>query len=168
MGSEEHKKEAAKAAPVRVSVVTVSDTRDPETDDSGQLIKKLLSQHKHEIEHYVVIPDDVTSIDDQIASFRNSEQQCLILNGGTGVSTRDVTVDVVRRHLDKEIPGFGELFRYLSFGQIGSSAMMSRAIAGTVGNKVIFSLPGSTNAVLLALKRLILPELKHLIWELQR
>ena len=117
---------------------------------------------------YRVIPDDPDRLPEALDELSGSGAQVLILNGGTGISKRDNTFDVLSQHLEKVIPGFGELFRMLSYEQIGSAAMLSRATAGTYRGLIVFSTPGSPKAVLLAWEKLILPELQHMVWEMSR
>ena len=148
-------------------IITVSDTRTPDTDRSGQLIQTLLSDAQYIIADYTIVNDEPDDIRDRIEQWCELEQvDAIILNGGTGIAPRDTTYDAVEALLDKVLPGFGELFRMLSYEEIGSRAMASRAIAGVRGNTLIFSLPGSTNAVMLAMQTLILPELVHLTHQL--
>ncbi len=143
-------------------VITVSDTRSEADDTSGQLIRTLLKSHGHHVEYYRIVRDEP----DRIAALVQAappEVEVLICNGGTGVARRDTTYEAITRLLEKEIPGFGELFRMLSYEQIGAGAMLSRATAGVAGGRVIFSLPGSTKAVELAMTKLILPQLGHVV-----
>ncbi|HEY9641217.1 MAG TPA: molybdenum cofactor biosynthesis protein B [Coleofasciculaceae cyanobacterium] len=152
---------------IRCAVITISDTRSPETDRSGQLIQQLLQEAGHQILDYVLIPDEPKQIQTHLRLLgQQSDLEAIILNGGTGIAPRDTTYDAVEQLLDKTLPGFGELFRWLSYAEIGSRAMASRAIAGVFQDKLIFSLPGSSNAVRLALEKLILPELAHLVRQL--
>jgi len=152
---------------VNCAVITISDTRTVDTDKSGQIIKNKLTKNSHNISYYDIIKDNSDQIKLSINDLSKRETiDILILSGGTGISPRDNTFDVVDGLLDKEIPGFGEIFRYLSYQEIGSRAMISRAIAGIYNNKIIFSLPASSNAVTLAMEKLILPELNHLITQL--
>ncbi|MGG6269907.1 MogA/MoaB family molybdenum cofactor biosynthesis protein [Leptolyngbya sp. AN03gr2] len=144
---------------VSCAVITVSDTRTRETDRSGQLIQQLLEQSGHTIAHYAIVPDEP----DQIRSQLEIDTEAIILSGGTGIAPRDTTYDAIEQLLEKTLPGFGEIFRSLSYAEIGSRAITSRAIAGVYSGKLIFSLPGSSNAVKLALEKLILPELVHLV-----
>jgi len=149
------------------AVVTVSDTRTPETDRSGQIIQELLTRSGHDIGLYLIIPDQPLQIQAILPEISNQNQiKVLILNGGTGIAPRDNTYDALVPLLRITLPGFGELFRYLSYQEIGSRAMASRAIAGVYQNLLVFSLPGSTNAVKLALEKLILPETSHLVKQL--
>ncbi len=165
--SAEHK--AHGPASVACSVITCSDTRTPETDTSGQLIRTLLEQAGHRIHAYHVVKDEPSQVRTLIRQAGgNQAVDALIINGGTGVSQRDSTFEAVRVLLEKHIPGFGELFRSLSYKEIGSAAMLSRATAGLHQGKVIFSIPGSRGAVRLAMEDLILPELSHLVGELRK
>lgn len=154
---------------VNCGIITISDTRNFENDKSGQIIKKKLLEKQYNISFYQIIKDEPEQIKSLINSLvKEKKIDLLILNGGTGIAPRDNTFDVVNKILDKKIPGFGELFRYLSYQEIGSRAMVSRAIAGIYKNKIIFSLPGSSNAVTLGMDKLILPELNHLISQLSQ
>jgi len=159
MAHREHKAEAKKA--VSCVVVTCSDTRDESTDESGKLIQELLRSAGHSIDGYRVLKDEPA----QIAAFVREQlgrAGAVIVNGGTGISPRDSTFEAIDAMLEKRLPGFGELFRMLSYQEIGAPAMLSRATCGVVKGTVVFSLPGSKNAVGLAMNKLILPELAHL------
>jgi molybdopterin adenylyltransferase len=154
---------------VQCAVLTVSDTRTPATDQSGQLIQQALKQAGHQIIAYNLLPDEPEQIQEQVFNWCQSATiQAVILNGGTGIAPRDTTYDAIEQLLEKTLPGFGELFRSLSYPEIGSRAMASRAVAGVYQGKLIFSLPGSSSAVTLAMEKLILPELSHLVKQLQR
>ncbi|HXC61991.1 MAG TPA: MogA/MoaB family molybdenum cofactor biosynthesis protein [Nitrospiria bacterium] len=167
MGLAEHREKAPKH--VACMVITVSDTRTPENDTSGDLIKKLLSDRGHRIEGYLVVRDDSKAVKAAILKgLSKAGVQAIILNGGTGISKRDGTYEVVSGLLEKRLDGFGELFRYLSYQEIGSAAMMSRAIAGVCRGKAVISMPGSTSAVELAMKSLVLHELDHMIGEVSK
>lgn len=158
-------------APKQVAcmVITVSDTRTQENDTSGALIKKLLSDRGHRIEGYLIVRDNSKAVKAAILKgLSNAEVQAVILNGGTGISKRDGTYEVVGGLLEKKLDGFGELFRYLSYQEIGSAAMMSRAVAGVCRGKVVISMPGSTSAVELAMTSLVLPELGHIVGEISK
>jgi molybdenum cofactor biosynthesis protein B len=144
------------------AVITVSDTRTADTDRSGQRIQQLLRDHGHRIEHYAILRDEPELITEAVRA-APATAEVIIINGGTGLARRDTTFEAVRRLSEKEIPGFGELFRMLSYQEIGAAAMLSRATAGVVGNRVVFSVPGSTAAVELAMTRLILPQLGHVV-----
>jgi molybdenum cofactor biosynthesis protein B len=168
MSTQEHKKAAPKT--VNCKVITVSDTRNKETDKSGKLMMDLLEQAGHKIVDYVIVKDEAYPIQNEIVKGCASEEIDIILtNGGTGIAKRDVTIETVQNLLDKEIVGFGEIFRMLSYQEdIGSAAILSRAIAGVVKNKAVFSTPGSTGAVKLAMNKLILPEIGHVVKEIQK
>jgi molybdenum cofactor biosynthesis protein B len=153
---------------VNCAVITVSDTRTVETDRSGQCIQQLLTTAGHTIAAYTIVQDEPDQIQTQLEILsQRPELTALIFNGGTGIAPRDTTYDEIERQLEKTLPGFGELFRWLSYQEIGSRAIASRAVAGVFRTKLIFSLPGSTNAVRLAMEKLILPELRHLVNQLQ-
>lgn len=168
MSTQEHKRQAPKT--IRCKVITVSDTRDKETDKSGKLMMELLQQSGHEIMDYIIVKDEAESIREEIIKgCKNDETDVVLINGGTGIAKRDVTIETVQALLEKEMVGFGELFRMLSYQEdIGSAAILSRAIAGVFNNKAIFSTPGSTGAVKLAMNKLILPELGHVVRELRK
>lgn len=156
---------------INVSVLTVSDTRTKETDKGGQLVQQYLNDLNVEIKegHYQIVKDDVTEIQTQVNEWLSKDVDAIITTGGTGISQRDVTIEAIKPLLDKEIEGFGEIFRYLSFTEdVGTRAILSRAIAGTVGHQVIISIPGSTGAVKLAMEKLITKELNHLVHELNK
>ncbi|GKS58606.1 molybdenum cofactor biosynthesis protein B [Nitrospira sp.] len=158
-------------APERIGclVVTCSDTRTPETDTSGQLIMHLLKSKGHEVAGYHIVKDEPSQIRETITTAcADQTVQAIIVNGGTGISRRDSTFETVDGMLEKRLDGFGEVFRYLTYQEIGSPAIMSRATAGIVKGRVLFSTPGSENAVRLAMEKLILPELGHLVKELSK
>ena len=159
-----------RAEVARCAILTLSDTRTVETDTSGRLIRELLEAHGHVVAHATILKDDPATLDAKMLELLGSPDVNVILtNGGTGISRRDVTIGVLERHLDQPLPGFGELFRMLSWEQIGSGAMLSRAVGGIArGQQIVFAMPGSTKAVELAMTRLILPELKHLLGELHK
>lgn len=164
-------KEHEEHAPRRVSclVITCSDTRTVDTDTSGQLIRRLLSEHGHQVVGYHLIKDEPEEIRRLIeAAAADDAVQAIIINGGTGLSRRDSTFEAIDGMLEKRLDGFGELFRYLSYKEIGSSSMMSRATAGLVRGRIVFSTPGSESAVRLAMEQLILPELGHIVRELTK
>lgn len=153
---------------LQCAVITVSDTRTEETDTSGQIIQQLLTDANHQIVAYRIVKDEPEAIKDQIEQLSAKiPLDVLIFNGGTGIAPRDTTYDAIASLLDKTLSGFGEIFRYLSFREIGSRAIASRAIAGVYQNKLIFSLPGSSNAVKLGMNELILPEIVHLVKQLR-
>jgi molybdopterin adenylyltransferase len=153
---------------VNCAIITVSDTRNVETDKSGQLIRELLSNANHAVVIYTIIKDEPAQIQTQMQQIRERRDiDAVIFNGGTGIASRDTTYDALAQLLEKTLPGFGEIFRFLSYQEIGSRALASRAVAGTYQAKLIFSLPGSSNAVRLAMEKLILPELVHLVGQLR-
>ena len=167
MSHQEHK--AHGPASVACFVLTVSDTRTPDTDTSGRAIRELLAAAGHSVAGHAIVRDDPAQVRDQVlAHCRGAATQVIITTGGTGITSRDGTYEAVDGLLQKRLNGFGELFRVLSFQEIGSAAMMSRATAGTVQGKVIFALPGSENAVRLAMTRLIIPELAHVVQQVSK
>lgn len=168
MSSQEHRQQAQSQGMIAIAIVTVSDTRTPETDSSGQIIRGLAEAAGHRISGYRIVKDEPDQVADALEQFVNSEARLIIFNGGTGISQRDRTYDVISKKLEKVLPGFGEIFRMLSYEQVGAAAMLSRATAGVYKNKVVFSTPGSPDAVQLAVEKLILPEIQHLAWELIR
>ncbi|ANQ64929.1 MogA/MoaB family molybdenum cofactor biosynthesis protein [Staphylococcus equorum] len=156
---------------IRCAVLTVSDTRDYKTDKGGKLVIELLSELNVSIDkaHYKIVKDEQEAIQMQVEQWLSEDIDVIVTTGGTGIAQRDVTIEAVSSFFTKEIEGFGELFRYLSYAEdVGTRALLSRAIAGTVGDKLIFSIPGSTGAVKLALKKLIKPELNHLVKEITK
>lgn len=152
------------------AILTVSDTRTPDTDTSGKTIDRLLQSAGHRVISYRIIPDEPTQIIAELDRAVSSESgiQAIVFNGGTGISTRDTTYDAIASKLTKTLPGFGEIFRLLSYQEIGSRAIASRAIAGTYQHLLVFSLPGSSGAVRLGMEKLILPELVHLVTQLRQ
>ncbi|NEU30869.1 molybdenum cofactor biosynthesis protein MoaB [bacterium LRH843] len=166
MSVRKHRQEAPTS--VNCMIITISDTRHAETDKSGSLMKKMLEEANHQVVDYQIVKDDYSLIQGTICeAVLNDGIEAILLNGGTGIAKRDVTFEAVSDLLDKEMPGFGELFRYLSYAEdIGSAAILSRAIAGVYNNKAIFSTPGSTGAVKLAMSKLIVPELGHVMREI--
>ena len=166
MSVHEHKEKGKKS--IRCFVITVSDTRDESSDTSGQTIKKFLDDEGHQTNGYRIVKDEPLEIKALLeAALAQRDVDAVIVNGGTGISPRDGTFEVVDRFLEKKLDGFGEVFRYLSYLDIGSAAIMSRASAGTARGKVLISLPGSKGAVTLAMEKLILPELRHMVSQLQ-
>ncbi len=162
----EHKEKAKKS--LGCFVVTVSDTRDETTDQSGQLIKALLAEEGQRLVGYRIVKDEPIQIEALLQdALIKDDVDAIIVNGGTGISPRDGTYEVVNRLLEKRLDGFGEIFRFLSYQDIGSAAIMSRAVAGSTKGKVLISLPGSKGAVDLAMRRLVLPELGHMLSQLQ-
>ena len=170
MGYRDHQQQSSSLShgSIRCGIITISDTRTSETDTSGAKIRALLTQASHDVVKYEVIRDEPQDIVELLRSCEREGCQVIITNGGTGIARRDSTFEAVDGLLEKRLPGFGELFRMLSYQDIGSGAMLSRATAGIFGRAIIFALPGSTGAVQLAMEKLILPELSHLVWELVR
>jgi len=163
----EHKEKAK--TQVSCGVITVSDTRTRETDTSGQLILSMLEREGHRSSQYHIIKDEPNQIRPLLqALLADPGVDAVIINGGTGIARRDVTFDAIQTLLEKQLPGFGELFRMLSYQDIGSAALLSRATAGTAQGKVVFSVPGSRGAVQLAMEKLILPEMPHIVFELHK
>jgi molybdopterin adenylyltransferase len=146
---------------LKIAVFTASDSRTPDTDESGRLIKELLENAGHSVAHYEVLPDSPERIR-QAATAKLVTVDGLIFTGGTGIAPRDSTIEALRPMLSKELEGFGELFRMLSYQEIGSAAMMSRALAGVSDGKIVVALPGAPAACRLAMDKLLLPELGHL------
>lgn len=164
-----HAHRRAGARPVPTAVLTVSDTRTLETDTGGELIEELLRAQRHPVVERRMVRDDAAEIAAAMgALLARDDVAAVIVTGGTGVAPRDVTPEAVLPLLEREIPGFGELFRMLSHPEIGSAAMLSRASAGIAAGRVVFLLPGSRAALRLALEKLILPELGHLSAEAQK
>lgn len=167
MGLKEHKKHDRDA--INCAVITISTTRTKENDDSGRTIINLLETRSHVVLQYSIVKDDISKISMEMEEVMNNQSiQAVILNGGTGISEKDVTIEAIEPFLEKELRGFGELFRHLSFKEIGSPAMLSRAIAGVGKGRVIFCLPGSKRACILAMENLILPELGHMVYEAEK
>lgn len=167
MGHKEHKERSVKN--VNCMVITVSDTRTEENDLSGQAIIKLLKENAHNVLLYRIVKDEPQEIREVIElGSSDAGVEAIILNGGTGISKRDSTFEVVSSLIEKKLDGFGEIFRYLSYLEIGSAAVMSRAIAGTYKGRVVFSMPGSEGAVRLAMEKIILNEIGHMVWEISR
>ncbi|WP_217597740.1 molybdenum cofactor biosynthesis protein B [Cohnella sp. GbtcB17] len=166
--AEQHRREAPSS--VACMIVTVSDTRTPDTDKSGRLIRELLESHGHEVRRALIVPDEYERIRELLREAEADPAiEAVLLNGGTGIAARDTTYEAVASMLTKEMPGFGEIFRMLSFTEdIGTAAILSRAIAGTMGRTAAFSMPGSTGAVRLAMTRLIIPELGHVMREIYK
>lgn len=163
----EHKSHAPRS--VACFVLTVSDSRTLETDTGGAAIRQLLEQAGHQVTGHALVRDEPAQVAAQVrAQLAAASAQVIITTGGTGITSRDGTYEAIDGLLEKRLSGFGELFRMLSFQEIGASAMMSRATAGTIGRAAIFVLPGSPNAVRLAMTKLILPELGHVAEQLNR
>ena len=166
MAVHEHKNKAHRT--VRCAVITLSDTRDETTDKSGQRIKALLAEHEQPVVSYQILKDEPDQITAAVqALLARPDVDVILTNGGTGIAPRDTTFEALQGLLEKEIPGFGEMFRMLSYEDIGSAAMLTRATAGVAQGKVIISLPGSTGAVELGMTKLVLPELGHMLFVLR-
>jgi molybdenum cofactor biosynthesis protein B len=168
MGAEEHRQRAGTGV-ITIAIVTVSDSRTPETDLNRQYIEARMLELGHEVAAYRLIkdePEQVAAVIEELAAM--PAVQMILFNGGTGISPRDTTFDIVSRYLEKTLPGFGEIFRMLSYADVGAAAMLSRATAGVYKGKFVASVPGSSGAVKLALEKLIIPEINHLAWEITR
>ena len=154
--------EHVKARSIRGAVITVSTSRTKETDKSGQTVIHLMEDAGIGISHYAIVPDELHAIRNEVMKALDCSD-CVVLSGGTGLTHDDCTIEAVGPFLDKKIEGFGEIFRMLSFQEIGSAAMLSRAVAGISSGKAIFCIPGSTGAVNLATSALIIPEITHIL-----
>ncbi|HKW91363.1 MAG TPA: molybdenum cofactor biosynthesis protein B [Methylomirabilota bacterium] len=164
---QEHKATAPRS--IGCFVLTISDSKTPETDTSGHLIRESLVQAGHTVVGHGIVRDELSQVTDVIRKgCANAAVEAFILTGGTGVTSRDSTFEAVEALLDKRLTGFGELFRMLSYQEVGAAAMLSRAQGGVVQGRALFSLPGSPNACRLALDKLILPELGHVLREVRR
>lgn len=168
MSAQDHQARAGDA-PVGVAIVTVSDTRTPETDKNKHYIEARLTELGHIPAAYRLIKDEPEQVAAALSAMCALDTvQIVLFNGGTGIAPRDTTYDVIIQHLEKTLPGFGELFRMFSYDEVGAAAMLSRAVAGVYRGKLVFSMPGSPNAVQTAMEKLILPQLNHLAWEVVR
>lgn len=166
MGHEEHRHEAPRS--VRIFVVTASDTRGEAEDTSGAFLREAAARAGHVVAGQRIVRDEPAEIRAALAEAARAGADAIVVNGGTGIAARDRTYEAVAGLLEKRIDGFGELFRMLSFGEIGSAAMLSRAVAGVWDGRAVFSVPGSEAAVRLAWDRLIGPELGHVVRELRK
>ncbi len=165
--TQQHREEAPSSVPC--AVLTISDTRGPEDDRSGEIAKQSLVWRGHQMVAYTIVKDDFEQITAKLTEWiARDDIHAIITNGGTGIARRDTTYDVVSGLLEKELTGFGELFRMLSYPEIGSAAMLSRAIAGVANHTAIFCLPGSSNAVQLGMEKLVAPELAHVVYEMTK
>jgi len=156
---------------IKTAVVTISDTRTKETDKGGRKVLGYLQEMNVEVDasDYIIVKDDREEISRTVENLAAGGLDAIITTGGTGIAARDVTIEAVRPLFDKEIEGFGEIFRMLSFTEdIGSRSILSRAVAGAIGSTAVFTLPGSTGAVTLAMERLVVPELNHCVHELHK
>lgn len=168
MGAKDHHEQAGKEAPGRCAILTVTDSKTRETDTSGKRAFEILQKFGHTVVLHEIVPNDAKKLADAIE--RSLKEADVVLTiGGTGVSRRDLSVETVRKFVEKELPGFGEIFRSLSAKEIGTAAMLSRALLGTTAaGKILVALPGSEGAVRLALEEILVSELRHLLWELRR
>lgn len=169
-GTQEHRKEAKKFTALRCAVLTVSDSRTPETDESGRYLRETLGTAGHAVVDTGLLPNEETQVRALLERWLDrAELDLIVITGGTGLGSRDRTIEVVRPMLEKEMPGFGELFRMLSYQeQVGTASILSRATAGSARGKLLISLPGSRAACQLAMERIILPEGSHALRELRR
>ncbi len=159
------------AAPefVRVAVLTISDTRTRETDTGGDVVEETMLEAGHEVVAREIVRDEATSIRTTLVDLlARADVDAVVTTGGTGISGRDTTYEVVERMVEKRLDGFGEIFRMLSYEEIGAAAILSRALAGVVGTKLVASLPGSRNAVRLGVEKLLVPEIAHIVFELRK
>ncbi|MEM7031000.1 MAG: molybdenum cofactor biosynthesis protein B [Chloroflexota bacterium] len=163
-----HRAQAAEKGAIAIAIVTVSDTRTPETDVNSHYLQEQLKTANHIMAGYRLIQDEPEQVSAVLDELADGQAQIILFNGGTGISKRDTTYDVLSGKLEKTLTGFGEIFRMLSYDQVGSAAMFSRATAGVYRDTVIISTPGSPKAVQLAWEKLIAPEVQHLAWEVGR
>jgi molybdopterin adenylyltransferase len=161
MAVHEHHQNAGARKRLKVAVITASDTRTAADDESGRIIRELLDSAGHVVTHYEVVPDSPERIS-TVVNEHIAHHEAIIINGGTGIAARDSTIEAVRPLLSKELEGFGELFRMLSYQEIGPAAMLSRAVAGIAHGRIVVALPGSPAACKLAMEKLLLPELGHI------
>lgn len=167
MSYQEHKKEAPQI--VSCAVLVISDSRTEATDESGKLLRQKLGENGHQVIDYAILKNDSEAIKKKIDELLEQEElQVIISSGGTGLSKRDVTVETISPVLEKKLDGFGELFRSLSYQEIGTASIMSRAVAGMAGGKIVICIPGSLGAARLAIDRIILPEIGHMVREATR
>ncbi|MCS7054780.1 MAG: MogA/MoaB family molybdenum cofactor biosynthesis protein [Thermoflexales bacterium] len=167
--TQQHREIAARQGAIHVAIVTVSDTRTRENDTGGDLIEERVTSAGHKVVFRTIVKDEPEQIGALLESIVNdTDARVILFTGGTGIAPRDTTYDVISRKLEKVMPGFGELFRMLSYQEVGAAAMLSRATAGVYRGRVIMSMPGSPNAVQVAMDKLIMPEIQHLAWEVAR
>lgn len=164
----EHRREARTLGAISCDVVVVSDSRTPRTDVSGRVARELIEGAGFEVGRSDLVANEPAAINAAIDLFMSGESACLILLGGTGLSSRDRTVETLRARLDKQLPGYGEAFRRISWDEIGTAAILSRALAGSIQDRIVVVTPGSPNAVKTALDGVLLPELAHLVREVRR
>ena len=169
MSESVHQHREAAPETVRVAVLTISDTRTSETDTGGDVVEETMRGAGHEVVAREIVRDEATSIRTTLVDLlARPEVDAVVTTGGTGISGRDTTYEVVERMVEKRLDGFGELFRMLSYEEIGAAAVLSRALAGAVGTKFVASLPGSRNAVRLGMEKLLVPEIAHIVFELRK
>jgi molybdenum cofactor biosynthesis protein B len=166
MSATDHRRTSPAA--VSVHVITISDSRTPETDTSGRAIAELLAAHGHAVHGRTLLKDEPAEVRAAIERLAQGAVDAIVTTGGTGITSRDSTFEAIETLLTKRLPGFGELFRMLSYQEIGAAAMMTRATAGLAGRTVVIALPGSEHAVRLGMEKLVLPELAHLVREARR
>ncbi len=150
------------------ALMVTSDTRTEREDETGRIAVTLIEGGGHKVASHTIIPNDAAKIKAEIEKALKGPAEVIVTSGGTGIGAKDRTVAAVTPIFEKDIPGFGELFRRISYDEVGGAAMMSRATAGVAGGKLIFCLPGSKNAVRVALEKIILPNVGHMLWELKR
>lgn len=167
-GSVEHREHARSTGTIPIGIVTVSDSRNTETDTNGIWLRDQIEALGHEVCAHRIVKDEPTEVAEALDELASGEARLIVFNGGTGISKRDRTYDVLSVKLEKTLTGFGELFRMLSYEQVGAAAMLSRATAGVYRDTLVISTPGSPAAVQLAWEKLIAPELEHLAWEVGR
>lgn len=164
-----HKAAAPPASKIRVALVTASDSRTPATNEGGRLLRRLVEEAGFTVVEEALLVEDPSTLRERVASLaRPAVADAVLISGGTGVAPRDRTPEAIAPLYERRLPGFGELFRMLSFQEIGPAAMLSRAEAGVIGGVLVFLLPGSPAALELAVRRLIGPELGHLVGQLRR
>ncbi|MHB9146555.1 MAG: MogA/MoaB family molybdenum cofactor biosynthesis protein [Symbiobacteriia bacterium] len=169
MAHDEHEHAAESLGAIRCGLLTVTDSRTEATDESGALMKEMVAAAGHRVTRYTLLPNDEALVRAEVESWLDAgDIDAILITGGTGLSSRDRTIEAVRPLLEKELPGFGELFRALSFDEIGAAAIMSRATCGVAKGRVVVSLPGSKAAVRLALEKLLLPQLRHLVQQARK
>ncbi len=166
--SQEHHRIASGERPIRIGIITVSDSRTPDTDENGEYLRQRVADLGHLEVGYGIVPDEPAPITAALDEMVAAAARIVVFNGGTGIARRDTTFDVLSAKLHRVLPGFGELFRMLSYAEIGSAAMLSRATAGTYNETLVFAVPGSPAAVRLAWERLIEPELEHMAWQVTK
>ena len=168
MGVHDHHAEAKKVGPIRYARLTITDSRKPEDDHSGRLIESLLNEAGQSQVASMILKNDPKGLREVVKKLCEEDVDLIVMTGGTGLSKKDQTIEAIDPLLDKVLPGFGELFRNVSFQEVGSAALMSRALCGTAKGKVIVCLPGSEQAVRLALTKVLIPEAQHLVWQAAR